>query len=192
MFGLSQSYASAGALSRFRGSPRVAGTAKLCAMSLFRNRHIVIAMVVAPVLAIGAWFGVDYLFGERPQAAMPGHSYPLLETPGCRYAGGDCGLKNADFELAIDFAPGPAQGIRLEVESAVPLDGVVAALVSPDGAEQDPRPLRPVGPGARSWTMALRGARPGHDRLRIVASAGGAQYFGEVVTRFAEAKPDTE
>jgi len=155
-------------------------------MSMFRNRHIIVAMLVAPVLALGAWFGVDYLFGERPAAAVAGRSYPLVEMPGCRYAGGACGLRNADFELGISLGPAAPGRVALQVDSAFPLDGVVAALVSSDGREREPRPLRRAEPGGLSWTIELQAPRAGEDRLRIAASAAGAQYFGEVATRFVQ------
>lgn len=155
-------------------------------MSLFRNRHIIVALLVAPLLALVAWFGADYLYGERPEAAVAGRSYPLVEMPGCRYAGGACGLQNADFELGISFRGAAPGRVVLQVDSAFPLDGVVAALVSPNGRERKPRPLRREEPGGLSWTIEIPGPRAGQDRLRIVASAAGAQYFGEVATQFAQ------
>jgi hypothetical protein len=153
-------------------------------MSLFRNRHIIVALLIAPVLALVAWFGADYLIGERPEAAVAGRSYPLVEMPGCRYAGGACGLQNADFELGIGFRRAASGRVVLQVDSAFPLDGVVAALVSPNGREHEPRPLRRAEPGGLSWTVEMYAPRAGEDRLRIAASAAGAQYFGEVATRF--------
>jgi hypothetical protein len=154
-------------------------------MKLFRNRHIIVAVLVAPVLALGAWFAVDRLFGERPEAAVAGRSYPLVEMPGCRYAGGACELQNADFELGIRFRPGKPGRVVLQIDSAFALDGVVAALVSPDGREREPRPLRRAEPSGHSWVIEVPGPSAGRDRLRIAASAAGAQYFGEVATRFA-------
>jgi len=162
-------------------------------MNVLKNRHVVVAALVAPLLALMAYFGVDYLFGERPHAAVPGQSYPLVEKPGCRYAGGACGLKNADFELQVRFLPGADGRAVLRVESVFPLDGVVAALVSPVNAGEDaPRGLRHAEPGGRSWLIETDRPRAGQDRLRIVASAGGAQYFGEVSTAFDAEKAGTE
>jgi hypothetical protein len=155
-------------------------------MSLFRNRHIIIALVVAPILAVVAWLSVDYLFGERPQAAVSGQSYPLVEMPGCRYGGGACGLKNADFELLVTLETGTEGAAVLQVDSAFPLDGVVAALVSAEAGEREPGGLRRVEPGGRSWAIDLAQPPAAEDRLRIVASAEGAKYFGEVSTRFVQ------
>lgn len=158
-------------------------------MSMFRNAHIVIALLIAPVLALLAWFSVDFLFGERPQAAVPGESYPLAELPGCRYAGGACGLKNADFELRISIERGADGRAVLDVASEFPLDGVIAALVAEQTGERGPLPLRRVSPGGQAWRIELPAPQPGSDRLRIAASAAGSQYFGEVSTTFLQ-EPD--
>ena len=75
------------------------------------------------MLALIAWFAVDHLVGERPQAARAGASYPLVEMPGCRYAGGDCELKNEDFMLSIDVIETADGNGVLTLESAFALEG---------------------------------------------------------------------
>ncbi|MGB1440048.1 MAG: hypothetical protein ACPG63_09740, partial [Luminiphilus sp.] len=63
------------------------------------NRHVVTALLVAPLLAVLAWFLVGGIAGqpeEQPAPAEAGNSYPMIERPGCRYPGGDCGLSNED------------------------------------------------------------------------------------------------
>ena len=82
-------------------------------MSTFKNKHLVVAMLVAPILAILAWYAIDVLVGEKPRPAEEGQSYPLAEKPNCRYGSGACGLKNADFELQLSTRPmGPDRGSR--------------------------------------------------------------------------------
>ena len=154
-------------------------------MSVFRSRHVIVALLVAPVLALLAWFSIDFLVGERPQAAIAGHSYPLVEQPGCRYAGGDCGLKNADFELALSLSRAADGRVALEVVSAFPLDGVLAAVVADASDEPGPTALRRAEPGGLAWRIELEPPRAGRDRLRIAATAAGSRYFGEVSTEFA-------
>jgi len=156
-------------------------------MSIFKNRHMVVAALVAPVLALMAYFGADYVVGERPEAAVAGQDYPLVEQPGCRYAGGDCGLKNADFELRIAIEPGAGDSALLRVDSVFPLDGVIAARVSADGGEGEPQGMRRSEPGGRAWTVGLPAPVAAGDRLRIVALAAGARYYGEVGTVFMQA-----
>jgi len=72
---------------------------------MFTNKHVIIAMLVAPVLAIMAWFAVDYFIGERPHAAKEGAAYTLIAKSNCRYDSGQCDLENSDFKLNLRPTP---------------------------------------------------------------------------------------
>ena len=77
-------------------------------MSMMTNKHVLAALLVAPILAVLAWYGTGLLSDDEELQAVPaqaGASYPLIERPGCRYPGGDCGLSNEDFKLAIALTP---------------------------------------------------------------------------------------
>ena len=76
---------------------------------MFTNKHIIVALLVTPVLAVLAWFAVGAFVGEKPQQAAPGQSYPLVERSNCRYDSGQCDLHNEDLQLSITFEqPSPA------------------------------------------------------------------------------------
>jgi NADH:ubiquinone oxidoreductase subunit 3 (subunit A) len=62
---------------------------------MFKNWHVIIAMIVAPILAVLAWFAVDYFVAERPHAAKEGAAYSLIAKSNCRYDSGQCDLENA-------------------------------------------------------------------------------------------------
>jgi hypothetical protein len=62
-------------------------------MAVWSNKHVVIAALMAPVLALIANFRIGAMLGEDPQPAEAGQSYPLLEKPNCRYASGASGSK---------------------------------------------------------------------------------------------------
>ena len=70
---------------------------------MFKNKHVIIALIVTPILAALAWIGVGQLMGEKPHAARPGQSYPLVEKSNCRYESGACDLENEDFLLRLTF-----------------------------------------------------------------------------------------
>ncbi|MGY0646152.1 MAG: hypothetical protein ACW7DN_16410, partial [Paraglaciecola chathamensis] len=61
---------------------------------MFKNKHIITALIVTPLLAIAGYFATDYIVSERPQQAQQGGQYQLAALPNCRYASGKCGLKN--------------------------------------------------------------------------------------------------
>jgi len=152
---------------------------------VLRNRHVIIALLVTPVLAVLAWIGVGQFAGEAPAPAEPGRAYPLVEQPNCRYASGACDLRNADLELRIvlnDGAQDGAGGPQVTVTSSHPLQRVQLALAGGEGRAL-PGDLALSAGG--QWVGRLR-TRPGTgDLLRLVAQGDGAFYYGEVTTAFA-------
>ena len=70
---------------------------------MWKNKHVILAMLIAPVLAIIAWFSVDYFVAERPHEARPGASYPLVAKPNCRRLSERCDLVNEDFRLGMNI-----------------------------------------------------------------------------------------
>jgi hypothetical protein len=153
-------------------------------MSVFSNKHVVVAVLVAPVLAIVAYFGLDLLVGEKPQAAVEGHSYPLAEKPNCRYESGQCELKNADFELRMITLPLGDDRVSLTLESVFPLEGVLVALVEQASDKTPPVAMRQQGADGTTWSLDIPRPDPERHRLRLVASAGGTLYYGDVATQF--------
>jgi hypothetical protein len=145
-----------------------------------RNRHVIIALLVTPVLAVLAWIGVGQLAGEKPAPAAPGRAYPLVEQPNCRYASGACDLRNAELELRIILSAGSEP--QVTVTSSHPLERVQLALAV-GGGNDLPGDLVPAGDGR--WEGRLRTRPAAGDRLRLVARGAGAFYYGEVATAFA-------
>lgn len=153
-------------------------------MSIFKNRHLVIASLMAPVLALIAYFGVNFMVGEDPHPAEAGNSYQLVEKPNCRYNSGMCGLKNADFELTLTFEWLESGQMRLNLESEHPLDGVLLASSEDEDGEANPAEMLPVGSNGLFWAIDIPRPDPDQHRLHLVASAAGVLYFGDVATKF--------
>jgi len=153
-------------------------------MSVFRNKHLVVAMLVAPVLAILAWYALDILVGEKPRPAEEGRSYPLVEKPNCRYSSGSCGLKNADFELRLVTRASTVDRLVLMLDSEFPLEGIVVSLVSGGQEDEPPRAMQAVGSDGKAWSLDIARPDPERHRLRLAASANGAMYYGDVATKF--------
>ena len=153
-------------------------------MSVLKNKHLVVAMLVAPILAVLAYYAIDSMVGEKPKPAQEGLSYPLVEKPNCRYSSGKCGLKNGDFELELvtsDQGPGH---VELVLESVYALDGVMVSLVRDQQDEKPPEAMRSTRDDGRQWSLTLERPEPESDRLRLAASAQGSMYYGDVATRF--------
>ena len=153
-------------------------------MSIFSNKHLVTAAVVAPVLALIAYFGLDAFVGESPHAAVEGQSYSLVEKPNCRYGSGRCGLKNGDFELNLGFEEQGEGQLLLKLESAFPLDGVMIAVVENEDEEGQPKGMQKETDDGLTWSLLVVRPNPDRDRLLLVASASQSLYFGDVATKF--------
>ena len=57
-------------------------------MKFLKNKHLLTASLVAPILALMSYFAIDALVGETPHAAEEGQSYQLVEKQNCRYNSG--------------------------------------------------------------------------------------------------------
>jgi len=157
-------------------------------MSFWKNKHVLIATLAAPVLAVISYFGIGAIFGEKPLPAEAGNSYQLIEKPNCRYNSGLCGLKNVDFELTLSFEQLGNDRLLLKLKSENPLDGVLLALVENGIDEDKPRNMQRLGQDGLNWSLDISMPNPEQDRLHLVASANQTYYFGDVATKFIAAK----
>lgn len=153
-------------------------------MSNWNNKHLLVATLMAPILALIAYYGVNYLVGEKPHAAEAGASYLLVEKPNCRYASGNCGLKNGDFELQLNFEWLEDNRMMLKLRSVNVLDGVMIAMVGNEAGEEQPVAMRAMGDDGLVWALDLATPDPERHRLHLVASSNQALYYGDVATKF--------
>jgi hypothetical protein len=151
---------------------------------MFTNKHVIIAMIVAPILAVLAWIAVGQLAGERATPARPGQSYPLVEASNCRYPSGACDLKNEDFKLRLTVEDGPG-GPQMVLSASHSLEGALVS-VAMAGSDQPPSGMRATDGRGLEWRIGL-GSQPSADeRIRLVARSGGSSYFGEASTTFLQ------
>ena len=151
--------------------------------SVWTNKHVIVALLVAPVLAIMAWFAVDRFIGERPHAARKGTTYLLVAKSSCRYASGQCELENGELKLSIRPQSRDADSIRLIMTASRALD---SALVGTTGHETPQQMARIGGDAGTKWLAILRLPRSGEASLRIAVTAQGATWYAEVPTVFLD------
>jgi len=70
--------------------------------SFLTNKHFVIALLVAPVLAILSWFAADQIARPEAIAAQAGQQFPLRAKSNCRYKSSQCDLVNGDVKFTIN------------------------------------------------------------------------------------------
>ena len=159
---------------------------------MVRNRHVVAALIVVPLLSLLGWWAAGHLVGEQPQPARVGMSYPLVEQSGCRYAGGHCTLENVDVSLSLSFS-GAGPGRFLDVEASLALDAVLLAI-GDRGVDVPPQPMTRRDDAGTRWGLALQSPPAPGNRIRLVAHARGIGWFGEAGTAFlqpAKSRPDS-
>lgn len=153
---------------------------------MWKNKHVVIALIVAPILSILAWFAVGQLAGEKPTAAEPGSSYKLVARSNCRYASGSCDLHNADFQLTIEPDMLTASSVALTMTSSHALQGAALGLVESSTAEGEPSPMTPSGNDGMRWQGLIPRPASSDQRIRVAVIAQGATWYAEVPVIFLE------
>ena len=151
---------------------------------MWKNKHLIIAMLVAPCLAILAWYAVDFFVAEKPQVAEPGAAYPLVARPNCRWESGECDLVNNDLEMTILPLELAETQTRLALDSEFPLTDATFALLSGGNevtanAEHDASP-----DAAAQMTVTIPAFADPEAMLRIAVTVHESIYFAEVPVVF--------
>ncbi len=152
---------------------------------MWKNKHVVVAMLVAPILAVMAWFAIDYFVAERPHAAKEGAAYKLVAQPNCRYDSGQCDLENSEFRLSIRPEMLAATSMSLTMTSSHPLESAAMGVIdSNDGA---PQQMTLTDDNGTTWQALL--PRPASDEatIRLAVTAQGATWYAEIPVVFLEA-----
>lgn len=155
---------------------------------MFKNKHVIAALLIAPILSIISYFAVDSMVSEKPRQAESGQAYPLAEKPNCRYESGLCGLKNGDFQVELTAEPAGKGKLRLRLSSAHPLDNAGVAIVSGNEEQRTPVAMTSNTQSATEWIAMVpyEGDNPNQQRLRIALSANGTFYYAESSLAFID------
>lgn len=163
-------------------------------LSVFKNKHIAVALIVAPLLAIVSYFAVDYLVAERPHKARANQDYQLVALPNCRYPSGVCELKNGNFvtQLRFSFSANEVSAdeasandsMTLALSSSFPLQGVKVALAEEGERPPSPRDMSASDSTGKAWVLPGVSEITGQTQIYLVLAADGARYFGETSTAF--------
>ena len=151
---------------------------------MFTNKHVMVAMLVAPLLAIFAWFGVDYIVAEKARPAEPGAMYALVARSNCRYDSGQCDLANSDLKMSIRPVDLQASRTILSLESEFVLEQVRFALVV--GANEVLGSASPTQTpeGDTLWVINIPAHADPEAALRVAVTVQESVYFVEVPVVF--------
>ncbi len=157
---------------------------------MFTNKHVIVAMLVTPILAILAWFGTDLIVAERPFEPDPDKSYKLAEKPNCRWPSGVCGLKNGNFEIEITTEGLGGRQLRVTLKSSHPLEGVKFAVfkAAPEAIDRESVPISmyPLDQANHEWELVIEEPRSELTRFHLAIKAYDSLYYGDVGTIFMQ------
>lgn len=151
---------------------------------MLANKHIVVAMIIAPLLAIAAYFVADAWVSEKPHKAIAGRAYPLVASSNCRYPSELCTFKNASFEINIKSRRLNQHAIQLILTSSHELQGAKFAIVADQQQSKAPADLEADNRAQTRWTITLASVPQQSHQLRIVLAAKDTVYYGETSMHF--------
>ncbi|MGR5234910.1 hypothetical protein [Vibrio rotiferianus] len=153
---------------------------------MFKNKHFIIALLIAPILSLIAYFGTDMALSEKPHAAKEGESYKLISKSNCRYTSGLCDMENGDFKVKFRSEKLTQDSLELSLHSAYPLEGVKLSVV--DSQEQNAQPIdmTPTDQAGQNWTVTLPKPASADSWLRVAIQSEGTLYYGETQTAFVK------
>ncbi|TYK65711.1 hypothetical protein [Colwellia echini] len=144
------------------------------------NKHLKIAFLVAPILAI-AGFGLADLYSENEAAQVK--LIQLVAEGNCDVSQNDCVLSSGEFQINVSD-----QGGVTEINSTFPLDTATLFLVD----ENDKMTAYPLGMKKSPYywrnntPLGELVANQGDSyKLRLVAKIKGGQYISEFYTTTA-------
>lgn len=154
-------------------------------MNILKNKHLILAMFVAPVLAIISYFSVDYMVSEKPQAAQQGGTYKLAAKSNCRYKSGACTLRNGDVEVSIRARRMDTKEVRLTMYSDLPVQHAIISYVTSD-FESEPVQMHLASAESQDRTIILQLDDPENSVLRLALNIANVMYYAETTAVFVD------
>ncbi|MEL7024167.1 MAG: hypothetical protein AAGL69_10505 [Pseudomonadota bacterium] len=148
---------------------------------MWKNKHVVIAMLVAPVLSIIAWFAVDRMVGEQPHAAEPGAAYELIGKSNCRYASGICDLSNGEIQITLRAESSDGE---LSMTASHPVSRAMAARGNTTNGFDQERAFEPARLDSDVWWVDVGSGDNEEDRLRLAVQIDRSTYYVELPLTF--------
>ncbi|MDC5703057.1 hypothetical protein OPW41_00565 [Vibrio europaeus] len=153
---------------------------------MFKNKHFLIALLIAPILSLIAYFGTDMALSEKPHAAKEGETYKLAAKSNCRYTSGLCDMTNGDFKVQFRSEKLTANGLDLSLKAAFPLEGVKLSIVDSQDQSAQPLDMQPTDSTGQHWAISIAKPTSAESLLRVAIQSEGTLYYGETQTAFVK------
>lgn len=153
---------------------------------MFKNKHIIIAMLVAPILSIVAYVGTDLALSEKPHAAKEGQDYKLVSKSNCRYTSGLCDMANGEFKVKFRSESLTENELKLSLSASFPLEGIKLSLVNNQDAMGTPVSMQQADEAGKLWTITLPAPASAKSWLRVAIQSNGILYYGDTQMAFVK------
>lgn len=153
---------------------------------MLKNKHLIVAMLVAPVLSILAYVGTDMALSEKPHAAKKGEVYKLRSKSNCRYTSGLCDMENGEFKVQFRSENLTSDQLTLSLRSKLPLQGIKLSLVNNADEEGSPIDMQVMDSENLNWQLTLPAPASNESWLRVAIQANDSLYYGDTQTEFVK------
>ncbi len=151
---------------------------------MFKNKHFLLALLIAPILSLIAYFGTDLAVSEKPHSAQQGESYKLASQSNCRYTSGLCNMENGDVKLKFRSEELRDGHLTLSLSAPFALQSAQLSLATDQTTSSEPLAMQASDASAQHWRLTLPAPSADTDWLRVVVKANDSLYFGETQTKF--------
>ncbi|MCG8668798.1 MAG: hypothetical protein MI867_05250 [Pseudomonadales bacterium] len=156
---------------------------------MFKNKHILAALIIAPILSIISYFAVDHVVSERPHKAMQGAAYELVPKPNCRYQSGVCEMKNGNFEIKLHVDRLENGELAMRLSSEHPLKGVGISISNNEKIATHPSSMKPIDNSYQQWAVTISAPTTENqatNKLRLALTANESFYYAESGLAFVD------
>ena len=153
--------------------------------SFFKNKHMILAMFIAPVLAIIAYFATDHIVSEKPHKVQQGKTYKLAGNPNCRYPSGRCTLRNGDIEVNIRLERISNATFKLVMQSNTPVQHALASFAK-DRTEPQPTTLYRSAADTETWNAEFGQGDVENSTMRLVLEISDTIFYAETPAVFID------
>ena len=154
-------------------------------MSFLKNKHVITAMMVAPLLAVASYFMVDLVVQEPALEPVAGQAYHLIAKSNCRFSSGHCDLENGTFKSTIRVEKHNGTQI-FHLRSLNSLQAASVGFVDKNGIEVGPLALTQDKSNQQNWAVIFESPANKNTQLRLALTAGDAYYYAETMMEFSE------
>lgn len=136
------------------------------------NRHVKLAVILAPLLAIGGYIMTGILLDEKIEE-QPGTAKAMTLQPDCHLLSGVCELLHREIAVNIAFEEKQEKQL-VYLATSVAIRGAVLSI-----GEENPVPMLSRG-STKRWALELQQPVVENTVVRLVVAGDKNKYFAEI------------